>query len=89
MFTITALLLRLQIMSPTYLFFLFFIQRKEAVALHVKLLDLSNEFLIGSHVPNRIAKSVIPEHLQVHFASEGSFIQIGGLHADSPDDLVS
>ncbi|XP_038141771.1 mitochondrial intermediate peptidase-like [Cyprinodon tularosa] len=62
--------------------------RKEAVALHVKLLDLSNEFLIGSHVPNRIAKSVIPEHLQVHFASEGSFIQIGGLHADSPDDLL-
>ncbi|XP_015258710.1 PREDICTED: mitochondrial intermediate peptidase [Cyprinodon variegatus] len=61
--------------------------RKEAVALHVKLLDLSNEFLIGSHVPNRIAKSAIPEHLQVHFASEGSFIQIGGLHADSPDDL--
>uniref|UniRef100_A0A3Q2D239 Mitochondrial intermediate peptidase n=1 Tax=Cyprinodon variegatus TaxID=28743 RepID=A0A3Q2D239_CYPVA len=63
--------------------------RKEAVALHVKLLDLSNEFLIGSHVPNRIAKSAIPEHLQVHFASEGSFIQIGGLHADSPDDLLT
>ncbi|KAM4589784.1 mitochondrial intermediate peptidase-like [Fundulus diaphanus] len=62
--------------------------RKEAVALHVKLLDLNNEFLIGSHVPNRIAKSAIPEHLQVHFASEGSFIQIGGLHADSPDDLL-
>uniref|UniRef100_A0A3Q2PLP4 Mitochondrial intermediate peptidase n=1 Tax=Fundulus heteroclitus TaxID=8078 RepID=A0A3Q2PLP4_FUNHE len=62
--------------------------RKEAVALHVKLLDLNNEFLIGSHVPNRIAKSAIPQHLQVHFASEGSFIQIGGLHADSPDDLL-
>ncbi|XP_008423489.1 mitochondrial intermediate peptidase isoform X1 [Poecilia reticulata] len=62
--------------------------RKEAVALHVKLLDLSNEFLIGSHVPNRIAKSAIPKHLQVHFASDGSFIQIGGLHADSPDDLL-
>lgn len=65
-----------------------FLQRKEAVGLHVKLLDLNNEFLIGSHVPNRIAKSAIPEHLHVHFASEGSFIQIGGLHADSPDDLV-
>ncbi|MED6247195.1 hypothetical protein ATANTOWER_004240 [Ataeniobius toweri] len=62
--------------------------RKQAVALHVKLLDLNNEFLISSHVPNRIAKSAIPEHLQVHFASEGSFIQIGGLHADSPDDLL-
>uniref|UniRef100_A0A3Q2ZBY4 Mitochondrial intermediate peptidase n=1 Tax=Kryptolebias marmoratus TaxID=37003 RepID=A0A3Q2ZBY4_KRYMA len=62
--------------------------RKEAVVLHVKLLDLSNEFLVGSHMPNRIAKSVIPEHLRVHFLSEGSFIQVGGLHADSPDDLL-
>ncbi|KAK2847015.1 hypothetical protein Q5P01_010014 [Channa striata] len=62
--------------------------RKEAVALHVKLLDLSNEFLIGSHMPNRIARSAIPEHLHVQFENEGSFIQIGGLHADSADDLV-
>uniref|UniRef100_A0A8C5AGJ3 Mitochondrial intermediate peptidase n=1 Tax=Gadus morhua TaxID=8049 RepID=A0A8C5AGJ3_GADMO len=62
--------------------------RKEAVALHVKLLDLNNEFLMGSHLPNRIAKSAIPEHLHLHFAKEGSFIQIGGLHADSPDDLL-
>ncbi|XP_060929002.1 mitochondrial intermediate peptidase-like [Limanda limanda] len=62
--------------------------RKEAVALHVKLLDLSNEFLVSSHMPNRIARSVIPEHLHLHFANEGSFIQVGGLHADSPDDLV-
>uniref|UniRef100_A0A8C5DPF3 Mitochondrial intermediate peptidase n=1 Tax=Gouania willdenowi TaxID=441366 RepID=A0A8C5DPF3_GOUWI len=62
--------------------------RKEAVKLHVKLLDLNNEFLAGSHMPNRIAKSAIPEHLQLHFAKEGSFIQVGGLHADSPDDLV-
>uniref|UniRef100_A0A4W6D4U6 Mitochondrial intermediate peptidase n=1 Tax=Lates calcarifer TaxID=8187 RepID=A0A4W6D4U6_LATCA len=62
--------------------------RKEAVALHVRLLDLNNEFLVGSHMPNRIARSAIPEHLHVHFAKEGSFIQVGGLHADSPDDLV-
>uniref|UniRef100_A0A672IDL4 Mitochondrial intermediate peptidase n=1 Tax=Salarias fasciatus TaxID=181472 RepID=A0A672IDL4_SALFA len=62
--------------------------RKEAVSLHVKLLDLNNEFLIGSHVPNRIAKSAIPEHLHIHFLKEGSFVQVGGLHADSPDDLV-
>uniref|UniRef100_A0A673C6J9 Mitochondrial intermediate peptidase n=1 Tax=Sphaeramia orbicularis TaxID=375764 RepID=A0A673C6J9_9TELE len=62
--------------------------RKKAVALHVKLLDLNNEFLVGSHMPNRIARSAIPEHLHLHFASEGSFIQVGGLHADSPDDLV-
>ena len=58
------------------------------MALHVKLLDLNNEFLMGSHLPNRIAKSAIPEHLHLHFAKEGSFIQVGGLHADSPDDLV-
>lgn len=63
-------------------------QRKEAVTLHVKLLDLSNEFLVSSHMPNRIARSAIPEHLHLQFASEGSFIQVGGLHADSPDDLV-
>uniref|UniRef100_A0A3P9C3Y9 Mitochondrial intermediate peptidase n=1 Tax=Maylandia zebra TaxID=106582 RepID=A0A3P9C3Y9_9CICH len=62
--------------------------RKEAVALHVKLLDLNNEFLVGSHMPNRIARSAIPEHLHLNFATEGSFIQIGGLHADSPNDLV-
>lgn len=58
------------------------------MALHVKLLDLNNEFLACSHMPNRIARSVIPEHLHLQFASEGSFIQVGGLHADSPDDLV-
>ncbi|KAM9734019.1 mitochondrial intermediate peptidase-like [Menidia menidia] len=62
--------------------------RREAVRLHVKLLDLNNEFLIGSHMPNRIAKSAIPEHLHLQFAGEGSFIQISGLHADSPDDLL-
>uniref|UniRef100_H2RNK3 Mitochondrial intermediate peptidase n=1 Tax=Takifugu rubripes TaxID=31033 RepID=H2RNK3_TAKRU len=61
---------------------------KRAVALHVKLLDLNNEFLVGSHMPNRIATSVVPQHLHFHFANEGSFIQVGGLHADSPDDLV-
>lgn len=64
------------------------LQRKEAVALHVKLLDLNNEFLMGSHMPNRIAMAAIPEHLHSYFAKEGSFIQVGGLHADSPDDLV-
>uniref|UniRef100_A0A3Q2ZA83 Mitochondrial intermediate peptidase n=1 Tax=Hippocampus comes TaxID=109280 RepID=A0A3Q2ZA83_HIPCM len=62
--------------------------RKEAVALHVKLLDLNNEFLVGSHMPNRIARSAIPEHLHLHFASTGSFVEVGGLHADSPDDLL-
>uniref|UniRef100_A0A6Q2X0D2 Mitochondrial intermediate peptidase n=1 Tax=Esox lucius TaxID=8010 RepID=A0A6Q2X0D2_ESOLU len=63
-------------------------QRKEAVKLHVQLLDLSNKFLMGSHLPNRIAKSAIPEHIHRHFATEGSYVQIGGLHAESSDDLV-
>ncbi|XP_055370012.1 mitochondrial intermediate peptidase-like isoform X2 [Betta splendens] len=62
--------------------------REEAVSLHTKLLNLNNEFLVGSHMPNRIASSVIPSHLQMQFDNEGSFIQIGGLHAESPDDLV-
>uniref|UniRef100_A0A6Q2X8Z0 Mitochondrial intermediate peptidase n=1 Tax=Esox lucius TaxID=8010 RepID=A0A6Q2X8Z0_ESOLU len=62
--------------------------RKEAVKLHVQLLDLSNKFLMGSHLPNRIAKSAIPEHIHRHFATEGSYVQIGGLHAESSDDLV-
>lgn len=64
------------------------LQRSEAVALHVRLLDLNNEFLLGSHRPNRVASSAIPQHLRLHFASEGRFIQVGGLHADSTDDLV-
>lgn len=76
-------------MALTQTLLLLCLQRKEAVALHVKLLDLNNEFLVGSHQPNRIARSAIPEHLHLHFADEGSFIQVGGLHADSPDDLVS
>lgn len=75
-------------MTDISICFPFALQRKEAVALHVKLLDLNNEFLVGSHMPNRIARSAIPEHLHLHFASTGSFVEVGGLHADSPDDLV-
>lgn len=63
-------------------------KRKEAVNLNVKLLDLSNQFLMGCHVPNRIEKRVIPEHIHQHFTKDGKYIQIGGLHADVPDDLV-
>lgn len=58
------------------------------MALHVRLLDLSNDFLLRSHAPNRVASAHIPQHLHLSFAREGSFIQVGGLHADSPDDLV-
>ncbi|KAA0702342.1 Mitochondrial intermediate peptidase [Triplophysa tibetana] len=63
-------------------------KRKEAVNLNVKLLDLSNQFLMGCNMPNRIEKRVLPEHIHQHFSKEGKYIQIGGLHADVPDDLV-
>ncbi|KAI4905243.1 hypothetical protein NFI96_016116 [Prochilodus magdalenae] len=63
-------------------------QRKEAVNLNVQLLDLNNQFLMGCHMPNRIDKRALPHHIHQHFNNEGSYIQIGGLHADSPDDLI-
>ncbi|XP_030632958.1 mitochondrial intermediate peptidase [Chanos chanos] len=63
-------------------------QRKDAVNLNVQLLDLNNQFLMGSHLPNRIEKRAIPDHIHQHFTREGKYLQIGGLHAESPDDLV-
>ncbi|XP_061073177.1 mitochondrial intermediate peptidase-like [Conger conger] len=63
-------------------------KRKKAVGLNVRLLDLNNEFLIGSHLPNKIEKRAIPDHIHRHFTSDGGYVQIGGLHADCPDDLV-
>ncbi|XP_077197834.1 mitochondrial intermediate peptidase isoform X2 [Paroedura picta] len=63
-------------------------KRKKAVNLNVKILDLCNEFLMGSHLPNRIDKHVLPEHIRHNFAAEGNYVQISGLNADSPDDLV-
>ncbi|ROL49965.1 Mitochondrial intermediate peptidase [Anabarilius grahami] len=64
------------------------LKRKEAVNLNVKLLDLSNQFLMSCHMPNRIEKRVLPEHIHQHFSKDGKYIQISGLHADAPDDLV-
>uniref|UniRef100_A0AAR2LG83 Mitochondrial intermediate peptidase n=1 Tax=Pygocentrus nattereri TaxID=42514 RepID=A0AAR2LG83_PYGNA len=63
-------------------------QRKEVVNLNVRLLDLSNKFLMGCHMPNRIDKRALPHHIHQHFINEGNYVQIGGLHADAPDDLV-
>ncbi|KAM6447630.1 mitochondrial intermediate peptidase [Liasis olivaceus] len=63
-------------------------QRRNAVNLNVKILDLCNEFLLGSHLPNKIEKHVLPEHICHNFVVEGKFAQISGLNADSPDDLV-
>ncbi|KAG5844597.1 hypothetical protein ANANG_G00164190 [Anguilla anguilla] len=63
-------------------------KRRKAVNLNVDLLDLSNEFLLGSHQPNKIEKHILPEHIRHCFSIDGNCIQIGGLHADSPNDLV-
>ncbi|KAL8190984.1 UNVERIFIED_CONTAM: hypothetical protein K2H54_066394 [Gekko kuhli] len=63
-------------------------KRKKAVNLNVKILDLCSEFLMGSHLPNRIDKHVLPEHIRHNFTVEGNYVQISGLNADSPDDLV-
>lgn len=65
-----------------------FSQRGKAVSLNVNLLDLNNEFLNGTHLPNRIEKTALPEHIRHCFSIDGNSIQIGGLHADSPDELV-
>ncbi|XP_054829737.1 mitochondrial intermediate peptidase isoform X1 [Eublepharis macularius] len=63
-------------------------KRRKAVNLNVKILDLCNEFLIGSHLPNKIDKHILPEHIRHNFAVEGNYVQISGLNADSSDDLV-
>ncbi|KAI1903373.1 hypothetical protein AGOR_G00026520 [Albula goreensis] len=63
-------------------------KRRKAVSLNVNLLDLSNEFLMGSQLPNKIEKRALPEHIRHCFSIDGNCIQIGGLHADSPSDLV-
>lgn len=63
-------------------------KRSKAVALNVKLLDLYQEFLSGSQLPNTVEKRFLPEHIRHFFSIDGNLIQIGGLHADSPNELV-
>uniref|UniRef100_A0A8C1JAA6 Si:ch73-1a9.4 n=1 Tax=Cyprinus carpio TaxID=7962 RepID=A0A8C1JAA6_CYPCA len=63
-------------------------KRSKAVALNVKLLDLYHVFLSGSQLPNAIDKQVLPEHIRHCFSIDGNRVQIGGLHADSPNELV-
>ncbi|KAL2311014.1 hypothetical protein Nmel_002701 [Mimus melanotis] len=63
-------------------------KRKKAVDLNVRILDLCNEFLIGAHIPNKIDKHVLPEHIRYNFTAEGNYLRVAGLHADCPDDLV-
>ncbi|XP_053925551.1 mitochondrial intermediate peptidase [Cuculus canorus] len=63
-------------------------KRKKAVNLNVRILDLCNEFLTGTHLPNKIDKHVLPEHIRYNFTAEGNYLQVAGLHADCSDDLV-
>ncbi|XP_025052386.1 mitochondrial intermediate peptidase [Alligator sinensis] len=63
-------------------------KRKKAVNLNVRILDLCNEFLMGTHLPNKIDKCNLPEHICYNFLVDGNYVQISGLHADCPDDLV-
>lgn len=39
-------------------------------------------------MPNRIDMKALPKHILHQFSNEGKYVQIGGLHADAPDDLV-
>ncbi|NXO89483.1 MIPEP peptidase, partial [Certhia brachydactyla] len=63
-------------------------KRKKAVDLNIRILDLCNKFLIGAHIPNKIDKHILPEHIRYNFTAEGNYLQVAGLHADCPDDLV-
>ncbi|XP_006986389.2 mitochondrial intermediate peptidase isoform X1 [Peromyscus maniculatus bairdii] len=63
-------------------------KRRRAVDLNVKILDLSSTFLMGTNFPNKIQKHLLPEHIQHHFARDGSYAVIDGLHAEASDDLV-
>ncbi|KAI5759519.1 MIPEP protein [Gulo gulo luscus] len=63
-------------------------KRKRAVDLNVKILDLSNTFLMGTNFPNKIEKHLLPEHIHRNFAVTGNHVIIDGLHAEAPDDLV-
>uniref|UniRef100_A0A4W3I3Z3 Mitochondrial intermediate peptidase n=1 Tax=Callorhinchus milii TaxID=7868 RepID=A0A4W3I3Z3_CALMI len=63
-------------------------KRKRVVQLNVQLLDLNNDFLLGTNLPNKIAKKSMLENLTHWFSMSGDYIYVNGLHADSPDDLV-
>ncbi|KAM9604182.1 mitochondrial intermediate peptidase isoform 1-T1 [Trichechus inunguis] len=63
-------------------------KRKRAVDLNVKILDLSSTFLMGTNIPNKIGKHLVPEHIRHHFMLDGEHVLVDGLHAEAPDDLV-
>ncbi|XP_051016614.1 mitochondrial intermediate peptidase [Acomys russatus] len=63
-------------------------KRKRAVDLNVKILDLSSTFLMGTNLPNKIQKHLLPEHIRHHFARDGNHAVVDGLHAEASEDLV-
>ncbi|XP_067842151.1 mitochondrial intermediate peptidase-like [Heptranchias perlo] len=63
-------------------------KRKKVVNLNVQMLDLNNSFLLGTHLPNKIDKKAIPEHIRHYFSIQKDYIHVNGLHADASDDLV-
>ncbi|XP_051882085.1 mitochondrial intermediate peptidase-like isoform X1 [Pristis pectinata] len=63
-------------------------KRRKVVNLNVQMLDLNNSFLLGTHLPNKIYRKAIPEHIRHHFSIHEDYIHVNGLHADAPDDLV-
>lgn len=64
------------------------IQRKRAVDLNVKILDLSSTFLMGTNFPTKIEKHLLPAHIHHNFVFTGDHVIIDGLHAEAPDALV-
>lgn len=63
-------------------------QRRRAVDLNVRILDLSSTFLAGANLPTKIEKHLLPEHIHQSFVLAGDHVIVDGLHAEAPDDLV-
>lgn len=70
------------------LYYCHYVQRKRAVDLNVKILDLSSAFLMGTHFPSKIEKHLLPEHIRHHFEQAGDHVLVDGLRTEVPDDLV-
>lgn len=56
--------------------------------LNVKILDLSSTFLMGTNLPVKAEKHLLPERVWHHFEVAGDHVVVDGLRAEAPDDLV-
>uniref|UniRef100_A0A8D1DIQ4 Mitochondrial intermediate peptidase n=1 Tax=Sus scrofa TaxID=9823 RepID=A0A8D1DIQ4_PIG len=63
-------------------------KRRRAVDLNVKILDLSSTFLMGTNLPVKAEKHLLPERVWHHFEVAGDHVVVDGLRAEAPDDLV-